>query len=255
MLKKALRFALNGSKINGVIQLNEPLYEKIYKTIRDDISNGKYGIECTLPSETVIASVFHTTRVTVRNALTRLASEGYIYSVAGKGYFVKNKKFDKYLFEFDEKKILNSNIEKSKLISVEIIKPDVELSYNLRLPGNRRIVAIKKILYVADKKVAYDEKYIPYFSGMPIIESEINVTALHEMVSNKEPLYSMKKKLVINVVQSNEDIMKIFDFSQPQPVFKVEQTILDEDNEPIAWSKLTYLMDYFKIEARLLLNK
>lgn len=235
--------------------MNEPLYEKIYRTIRDEIISGKYRRDSTLPSESALAAIFSTTRVTVRNALTRLSSEGYLYSIAGKGYFIKNKKFNKYLFEFDEKKILNSNIDKSKLISVEIIKPDVELSYNLRLPGNRRIVAIKRILYVSDKKVAYDEKYIPYFSGMPIIESEINVTALHEMVSNKEPLYSMKKKLAINVVKSSEEVMKIFDFNQPQSVFKVEQTILDEDNEPIAWSKLTYLMDYFKIEARLQLNK
>ncbi|MFZ7131144.1 MAG: GntR family transcriptional regulator [Eubacteriales bacterium] len=235
--------------------MSKPLHEIIFNSIRDDINRGTYKVAEMLPSENTLAKSFNTTRMTVRNALIRLTDEGYIYSVAGKGYYIKEKKYNKYSFTFDETKIMNTNIEEAKLISVDIIKPDVDLSYNLRLPGDSRIVAIKRLLYIKGKKVAYDEKFIPYYSGIPIIESEINYATLPEIISNRESLFSMKKKLMITVMDSSPDIMEVFNFLEPQSIFRVEQTILDDEGEPIAWAKITYLMDYFHIDAKLILNK
>lgn len=235
--------------------MSKSLHEIIFNSIRDDISKEKYKIGEILPSENMLAKSFNTTRMTVRNALIRLSDEGYIYSVAGKGYYVKEKKYNKYKFTFDETKILNQNIEEAKLISVDIIKPDVDLSYNLRLPGDSRIVSIKRLLFYNGTKVAYDEKFIPYYSGIPIIESEINYASLPEIISNKESLFNMKKKLSIKVIKSTKEIMEIFDFSKAQSVFRIEHTILDDESEPIAWAKITYLMDYFRIDTKLMLNK
>lgn len=235
--------------------MGKSLYEIIFNTIREEINRGTYQVGEMLPSENMLAKSFSTTRMTVRNALTRLTDEGFIYPVAGKGYYVKEKKYNKYLFHFDETQILNQDIEEVKLISVDIIKPDVDLSYSLRLPGDSRIVAIKRLLYLNGHKVAYDEKFVPYYSGIPIIESEINYATLPGIIANKESPFSMKKKLAITVIESTPDIMEVFAFSEPQPVFRVEQTILDDEGEPLAWAKMTYLMDHFRINAKLILNK
>lgn len=235
--------------------MSKTLYETIFENIRDEINRGKYKTGEMLPSENALAKSFSTTRMTVRLALTRLRNEGYIYPVAGKGYYVKEKKYNKYLFKFDEKKVLDNEVEESKLLSVDIIRPDVDLSYNLKLPGDSRIVAIKRLLFMHGKRVAYDEKFIPYYSGIPIQESDINYATLQQLISDKTSLFSIKNNLIIKVIENDEEMKEIFKPDSPSFLFRVEHTILDDEMEPVAWAKTTYIMEYFKINGNLIINK
>ena len=190
--------------------MDKALYETIFENLRDEINTGKYKVGEILPSENALAKRFSTTRMTVRNALTLLRNEGYIYSLAGKGYYIKEKKFNRYLFKYDEKKILDAEVEEFKLLSVDIIRPDVDLSYNLKLPSDSRVVAIKRLLYIHGKKAAFDEKFIPYYSGIPIQESDVSYKPLQQFISDKVSLFSIKNNLIIKIVDSNKEMMNIF---------------------------------------------
>lgn len=236
-------------------QLSKSLQETIYVTIRNDIIHGKYQIGDMLPSENAIAKIFGTARMTVRNAMIRLIDEGYLYSIASKGYFVKEKKYNKYSFEFDETKIFDIEVSHVKLISLDIIKPDVDLAYHLRMPSDSKIVAIKRLLFAEDVVAAYDEKFIPYYTGIPINESQINQATIPEIISNKESQFTLKKNLNMKVVISNPNVSEIFGFKSPDDVFLVEQIFLDEEDNPVGWSRMTYRMEFIKIKGKVVLNK
>jgi len=62
-----------------------PVAEKIFKTLKDDIFNGKYRSNTYLPSENQLCEVFDASRGTVRSVLSDLEQAGLIRINPGKG--------------------------------------------------------------------------------------------------------------------------------------------------------------------------
>ena len=69
---------------------DKPLYEYLYECIRNDILSGKLGINEKIPSKRTLAKNLGVSTITVENAYEQLISEGYIYSVPKKGYYISD---------------------------------------------------------------------------------------------------------------------------------------------------------------------
>lgn len=65
-----------------------PLYEQIYRHIKEEIKKGNLKANAKLPSTRVLAEHLKVSRSTTQMAYEQLLSEGYIESVPCKGYFV-----------------------------------------------------------------------------------------------------------------------------------------------------------------------
>ncbi|MEG1537305.1 MAG: PLP-dependent aminotransferase family protein [Clostridiales bacterium] len=68
------------------------LYEHLYKCIKNDILQGVLAPEEKLPSKRAFAKNLGISTITIENAYAQLTSEGYIYSLPKKGYFVTDIK-------------------------------------------------------------------------------------------------------------------------------------------------------------------
>lgn len=66
----------------------ESIYEYLYKCIKKDIIEGKLATGEHLPSKRTLAVNLGISTITVENSYGQLMSEGYIYSVPKKGYYV-----------------------------------------------------------------------------------------------------------------------------------------------------------------------
>ena len=65
-----------------------PVYLQIYKQIKDDIINGNYPYNTTLPSKRLLADETETSTVTIEHAYALLCDEGYAESRERSGFFV-----------------------------------------------------------------------------------------------------------------------------------------------------------------------
>ena len=66
-----------------------PLYESLYRCIREDILSGKLPAGERLPSKRALADHLEVSKVTVEGAYAQLLAEGYIRSEEKVGYFVE----------------------------------------------------------------------------------------------------------------------------------------------------------------------
>ena len=66
-----------------------PLYESLYRSIREDILSGKLRPGEKLPSKRALAEHLEVSKITVETAYNQLLSEGYICSREKVGYFVE----------------------------------------------------------------------------------------------------------------------------------------------------------------------
>ena len=68
----------------------ESIYEYLYKCIKKDIIEGRLVKGEHLPSKRTLAVNLGISTITVENSYGQLMSEGYIYSVPKKGYYVSD---------------------------------------------------------------------------------------------------------------------------------------------------------------------
>ncbi|MDF2838984.1 MAG: GntR family transcriptional regulator [Evtepia sp.] len=73
------------------------MYEHLYRCIKDDIVLGKLKANEKLPSKRSFAKNLGISNTTVENAYAQLVTEGYLYSLPKKGYFVSS--LDKQVVE------------------------------------------------------------------------------------------------------------------------------------------------------------
>ena len=71
---------------------NQPIYEQIYVQIKSFIISGDLKEGDLLPSIRNLAKDLRISVITTKRAYDELEKDGYIYSVAGKGSYVAQKK-------------------------------------------------------------------------------------------------------------------------------------------------------------------
>lgn len=104
---------------------SDSLYEHLYKCIKNDIKKGVLGKNEKLPSKRSLAKNLGISVITVENAYAQLIAEGYIYSIAKKGYYVSDIK-DTYDWDSDyevnrHEKNISDNM-KNNARQIEIVK-------------------------------------------------------------------------------------------------------------------------------------
>ncbi|MBE5907159.1 MAG: PLP-dependent aminotransferase family protein, partial [Lachnospiraceae bacterium] len=65
-----------------------PLYEYVYKCIKRDILSGKIKPGEKLPSKRAFANNHGISTITIQNAYDQLISEGYVFTIPKKGYYI-----------------------------------------------------------------------------------------------------------------------------------------------------------------------
>ncbi|MEG0377493.1 MAG: GntR family transcriptional regulator, partial [Eubacterium sp.] len=171
-------------------------YQQIADDLRLKILGGIYAKNEMLLSEKKLCEKYNVSRLTIRNTLNLLENEGYIYTKAGKGSFVKAVSNDTYQIDMDIDAILNNGYDKVKLIKAKMIKPDIDLVYELKVSRDSKIVYMDWSILKEERVIGYDRRFIPYFRGLPIDEKDLTYTGLKEMIKS---FYSdFREEMIIN---------------------------------------------------------
>jgi len=99
-----------------------PLYEQIEEQIKSQILTGELAEGDALPSMRVLAKDLKISIITTKRAYEELERDGYIYSVTGKGSFVKgiNSDIVKETMLFDIQELMESAVDKAALAKITL---------------------------------------------------------------------------------------------------------------------------------------
>ena len=140
-----------------------PLYHQLYSILKRAILDGNIIYDSKMPTELQLATSFKVSRITARRAMDELASEKLISRSRGKGSYVT------YQFSANPVRgllegMLESLIDMSvhsiiKVVSIEIIKPPVEIRDLLNLSEDE---TVHKVIRVSSN--GENEPYVYYES-------------------------------------------------------------------------------------------
>ena len=229
--------------------MSDPVYIQIVEDIKKKVNGAELKPGDTVPPETALCKEYGVSRMTVRKGLAILAREGYIFSVPGKGSYVRKPEVNKYTLYYDEMNNAINSVDKARLLEVSIIMPDEKLADELKITRNKHVIMIRRLFYTDGSPVAYDVKYLLYNKGMPIVEEEIEKATFQEMVSSNIPIFALKKRLNISAQIPNEEIKRYLNIYDELALLVVEQKLYNNENKPIGIGITSYRGDYIKLQG------
>ncbi len=165
-------------------------YEQIYRSIREEITAGKYSFGDYLPSENEYTDRFGCTRNTIRRAISILASEGFLLPQHGKGVqVIYQPEDDRSIFSvggiesFAEASSRNSKKAVTKVIEFREIKADSRISRLTGFDAGADLYYIERVRIIGGKAMIFDTNYF-LASETPGLTARIAAKSIYDYLEN-----------------------------------------------------------------------
>lgn len=231
---------------------SKPLYIQVKERLKEDIKSKKYSVGSKLPSEKELCEEFEVSRITIRQALELLENQDLIYSVHGKGTFVKAKTIDSNLQKISSfgETLKQMGYEGYTRISHYEEREADEFELMLRGKGWENVSYFTLTGYAAEQPVVLYNSVIknPYGTQMHKIAEELEK---RKIPFSTFDLYAElgieigkieQKVSAINADKKTADILKI---KEGDAILVLDSVIMDQNMQPIEYKKGYYCTDKY----------
>ena len=181
-----------------------PLYYQLKEIILGEIKNGSYKTGDLIPTENDISEMYKLSRTTVRQTISELAQEGWVYRVKSKGTFVGKPKAP-MKFKFEMESISDRIRSLGMTPSVQVKALDVQPAESID-PGIREILGLSETdkvihtdaLWLGDEvPIALAATYMSYSFCSHVMEHDLAVEPLNSVLALKDStrLYRLELRL------------------------------------------------------------
>jgi GntR family transcriptional regulator len=234
-----------------------PVYYQIKQTVKDWIINKEFGPGAKIPSENELAEKFHVNRLTVRQALSQLAQEGFLTAKRGEGTFVTKDRhlIDSFGLEFsgfmDD---LFYQVSKSKTKSVKMARIPLPKLVREKLElGSEEgeIVQIKRVRFMEAKPFAYTVNYLPLEIGEKISEKELYKKPLLQIMEQDLGIEFMEAFQTIQASFADAELSEKLGVALGSPILFVERVMYVKGSKPVELVQSSYPGETYKYIVRL----
>jgi len=163
-----------------------PLYHQLQAVLKAEIESRKWRADEQLPNETKIAERFGVSKITVRQALQKLADQGYIRREHGRGTFVARRKFDegpRELTSFTEEMRRHDLSARSRVLTQYVMAAGAKVADALLIPLESPVFVVKRVRMAGDEPMSVQTAHIPaaFVPGLELTED----TSLYEVLQTR----------------------------------------------------------------------
>lgn len=239
---------LHSSSIDRFNQ--EKLYIQLSRIFLEEIKSGRWQLKQRIPSEEELCKKYEVSKITVRQAVNGLVSDGYLMKLQGKGTFVTSltpvvgaamkTRLTEEIFGREvtaERKILKLG---------EMGPPPLVREY-LKTRENIYYVLSKRMV---QGETAYIEaSFIPLqmFPDIKGLEAEHN--SLYEVLQERGSKKIFKMIQTIEIARATGDDAKYLDLDDGAPVLAFHRLFISSDNTPVAYAKIHGGSDRYKLQT------
>ena len=240
--------ALNNKTIDRFNQ--EKLYIQLTRIFLEEIKSGKWQLNQRIPSEEELCKKYGVSKITVRQAVNNLVSDGYLMKLQGKGTFVVSilpvvglsmkTQLTEEMFGEEVK------VEKEVLFKgIKEPSPDIR-SY---LKTTDKIYHFLCRRTVNGNPAYLDESFIPYVMLPEIEQLDIIHNSLYLVLQEKAIKKIFRVVQTIEVQQVQGYPAHYLDLHEGVPVLAVHRLLLSSDNTPVGYTRFLGRSDRYKFQT------
>jgi GntR family transcriptional regulator len=231
-----------------------PLHQQLVANLRSKIVSGKLKSGDFLGTEKSLMDQYGVSSTTVRRALQALTQEGYLFRKAGKGTFIRRVEIEASggpLWSFYEEMKSLGLKPSSKLLSIEVQKPNLSIAQKLNLAKSDPIYYIKKLLKANDEPVAILESYWQFQIGEQLSKFDLNSTNLFKILENGIGINLGEAEATLEAGIASSEEAKLLGIRKKNPILIMQRVVYSVEGNPIFFSRLCYRADKYKFRTRM----
>jgi len=228
----------------------EKLYIQIMRLLVDEIGKGTWGIGDRIPSEDELAVRFGVSKITIRQAISNLAADGYLMKVQGRGTFVAGNQPVVGLTMktgFTDGLFGRGVQETREVLERGVIEPPADVRLLLGIDGPIYRIATRRL--AEGVPVSSDESFMS--AGLlPGIEGEdLGDFALFAAIQARgtRKVFKMRQTVEITLLRAEE--AQTLGAAAGQPVLAVHRLLIGAEDLPLAYSRIVEIGERFKLET------
>jgi GntR family transcriptional regulator len=225
-----------------------PLYHQLQAVLKAEIESRKWRAGEQIPNETRLAERFGVSKITVRQALQKLADLGYIRREQGRGTFVARRKFDegpRELTSFTEEMRRHDLAAASRVLAQVVVEADARVADALLVPVNSPIFVLKRVRLAGGEPMSVQSAHIPaaFVPGLEVAED----TSLYEVLQNRYQLYPARARETYFAAAAEAAAAELLGIPAGSPVFTVERVTLLPNERPFEFVQSVVRGDRYTI--------
>ncbi|WP_270766959.1 GntR family transcriptional regulator [Lacticaseibacillus rhamnosus] len=234
---------------------SEPLYRQVYSHILEDLINGKYKEGDLLPSETQLQSIYSTSRITIRQAVSLLQDQGYVQKASGIGTIVISTKRALQLNRIISFKEENKdNKIGSKQIAFSIHKPSPIIADRLRVAKGTKVYDHERIRTINKEPIGIQRVYVS--TDLVDLDEELISKpdfSLYETFQN-QGIFISNAVEEIEARNADERIASLLNLKNSAAVLFLSRTTFDQNQRPVEVAQIIYRADRYRYTINLTNN-
>lgn len=235
-----------------------PIYAQVEASILEMIETGELEVGERAPSERRIAEDLNISRMTARAALSKLVTDGYLHTVAGKGTFVSDPKLRQDLMEltsFTEDMLSRGLTPGSLLLEFEVVtRAPLKVRRALGVSLGGEMVRASRLRTADDQPMCLETSYLARAMVPWLLEEDLRAGSLYKLLESRGiELTKAEEHLEATLVTEEES--ELLTTPANSPALLIERVTYTDGDRPVEYVKSVYRGDRYRFGAMLFKKK
>ena len=230
------------------------MYYQLKNIIFKKIRGGELKPGDMLPTELEFQNIYKLSRTTVRQALSELVSEGYLYRTKGKGTFVARPKivqdFMRKLESFNDQMQKMNLATKTMVLILDIVSPSVEVEEALQLAVNESVIHLRRLRFANDDPIVLVDTYLPTLCS-EVFKADLESISLYKLLSKNENTKIVRVIRQIEAINADHNVSMYLKIPLGDALQLTKTTGYNAAGQPIEYSIARYPGDRNKFVVEL----
>jgi GntR family transcriptional regulator len=205
-----------------------------------------------LPSERELAERYDVARMTVRAEITRLAAEGLVERVQGRGTFVAEPRVAQAatLSSFTEDMKARGLTAGSRVLGQETVPADAVVARGLQIELGAPVVRLRRVRTADGDPLALEEAFLDAARFAALADAELDGASLFDVLETQFGVRfpaADQRVVAAEIVGEDANLLHV---APGRAGLKFHTILLDEDERPLAYAWSLFRGDRYEIRLR-----
>lgn len=224
-----------------------PLYYQLKEMILEDIKSGQYPVDSLIPTEKEISEKFNISRTTVRQAITELVQEGWLYRIKSKGTFIARQKIQQDFLQRLEtypEQIRRIGMEPStEVLELKAMAAPKTVAEELEISEGEKVIYLFRRRFGDNEPVVTVETYLSYDQCKFLMDVDLEKNSLYDVLSTREDTRIYSARRIVEAVEATKRDVQYLNVRKGSPIQMTYSVGLNRDQKPVEYSVARYRGD------------
>lgn len=232
-----------------------PLYQQLKDDLRQKILTGDLKPDERIPSERELCLKHRVSRMTVRQALAELTSEGLLYRTHGKGTFVARPRINQELITVTpfESTLRSMGLHPStRILSHKVVYAEYDAATALAVPLQSPLVNLSLLGLGNEQPVAYYTAFFPENIGHKMAEAANSrlgrgdCFTTYDLYDDWPEIKPARLTQSFEAISAGDQLAEILQIPPEKPLMHVVTVVYLDDGKPVEYRHSYYRADMYR---------